>query len=87
MLSEKQNVGTADRVVSGALGVMLGAAASYLIGRAMTGRCALMHRFNVASIGGGWPRKRDDLVIGPSGADRVDEASDLSFPASDPPAH
>jgi hypothetical protein len=69
--------------------VPLLASAVYLWVRAFTGHCALYERFAIASLGGGKPRRRPDLVtkFDDGTKDMVDHGSELSFPCSDPPAH
>jgi hypothetical protein len=89
------NIGTAERIGSAALGalligrallrpsfgrVLLGLGGAALLQRGLSGYCGLYHRLgkNPAATDGSHHRSVD--------YDRVEEASDESFPASDPPS-
>ena len=89
------NVGTAERVGSAALGallvgrallrpsfgrLMLGLGGAALIRRGLSGYCGLYQSLGVSTAGS--DRDRRDYVHD----DPVEEASDESFPASDPPS-
>lgn len=89
------NVGTAERIGSAALGallvgrallrpsfgrVMLGLGGAALIQRGLSGYCSLYQTFGMNTA------EPDRTGLGSAREDRVDEASDESFPASDPPS-
>ncbi|MGE0260841.1 MAG: YgaP-like transmembrane domain [Alphaproteobacteria bacterium] len=93
--STETNVGTAERIGSAALGalligrallspsfgrVILGLGGAALLGRGLLGYCGIYHRLGVNTAGSRRARR------GPVRHDPVDEASDASFPASDPPS-
>lgn len=85
------NVGTAERIGSSIAGaalilravahptigrILLGIGGAALLQRGLTGYCAMYQALGMGS--GEQPQKRDE--------DRVTEASEESFPASDPPS-
>ena len=89
------NVGTAERIGSAALGALLiggalmrpsfgrlilGLGGAALIQRGLSGHCALYRTLGMSTAGSD-RASRDDIHDDP-----VDEASDESFPASDPPS-
>ena len=89
------NVGTAERIGSAALGallvgrallrpsfgrVVLGLGGAALIQRALSGYCSLYRTFGMNATGS------DNSHRASAYDDPVDEASDESFPASDPPS-
>ena len=89
------NVGTAERIGSAALGALLiggalrrpsfgrlilGLGGAALIRRGLSGYCGVYQSFGVSTAGS--DRASHDYVHD----DPVDEASDESFPASDPPS-
>ena len=89
------NVGTAERIGSAALGALLvggallrpsfgrlilGLGGAALIQRGLSGYCGLYQSLGVNTAGS--DRDRRDYIRD----DPVDEASDESFPASDPPS-
>ncbi len=87
------NVGTAERIGSAALGVLLvgrallrpsfgrvllGLGGAALVQRGLSGHCSLYRNYGVNTAGS------EQRASGHH--DRIDEASDESFPASDPPS-
>jgi hypothetical protein len=91
------NVGNAERIGSAALGallvgrallrpsfgsVVLGLGGAALIQRGLSGYCSLYRTLGMNTAGSGSDQIRRNSVRD----DPVDEASDESFPASDPPS-
>ena len=89
------NVGTAERIGSAAIGtllvgrallrpsfgrVLLGLGGAALIQRGLSGYCGLYQALGMSTAGTGSDRRRVRHD------DPVEEASDESFPASDPPS-
>jgi hypothetical protein len=89
------NVGTAERIGSAALGallvgrallrpsfgrLMLGLGGAALIQRGLSGHCGLYQTLGMNTA------ESDRARLGSVRDDPVDEASDESFPASDPPS-
>jgi hypothetical protein len=93
--SSGANVGTAERIGSAALGallvgrallrpsfgrLMLGLGGAALIQRGLSGHCGLYRTLGMSTA------ESDRARLGSVRDDPVDEASDESFPASDPPS-